>query len=114
LLKVAAVAGGANNQLAQADRDGPALAKRGITLAPDYVINAGGVIQACGEYFKWDKQQVKSRIEGIGSRLAVIFAEARADSVPTDVVADRMAERLFHRPPISSQSAGSLLEDSTQ
>ncbi|MEO1105398.1 MAG: amino acid dehydrogenase, partial [Pseudomonadota bacterium] len=51
-LRVAAVAGGANNQLERAE-DGEALRVRGILFAPDYVMNAGGVTKMCGDYFGW-------------------------------------------------------------
>jgi leucine dehydrogenase len=95
-LRVAAVAGGANNQLAT-DADGAALAARGILYAPDYVVNAGGVIAMCGEYFRWKSGQVTKRVNGIQNRLARIFEEARDTGEPTNAVADRMAERLFAR-----------------
>ena len=95
-LKVQAVCGGANNQLATPE-DGDALAARGILFAPDYVVNAGGVIAMCGEYLKWKNGAVTKRVNKIGERLAGIFAEARETGAPTNVVADRQAERLFKR-----------------
>ncbi|WMS43707.1 Glu/Leu/Phe/Val dehydrogenase dimerization domain-containing protein [Acuticoccus sp. MNP-M23] len=96
-LKVAAVAGAANNQLATPE-DGEFLRARGILYAPDYVLNAGGVIKMCADYFGWDDAAVRSRIDGIGDRLEAIFAEASRRSEPTSAVADRMAEARFQPP----------------
>ncbi|MBJ3776953.1 Glu/Leu/Phe/Val dehydrogenase [Acuticoccus mangrovi] len=93
-LKVAAVAGGANNQLATTE-DGLALHRRGILYAPDYVINAGGVIQMCGEYYGWIVDEVEQRVEAIGPRLETVFAEAMGSDTPPGVIADRMAEARF-------------------
>ena len=93
-LKVAAVAGGANNQLVT-PADGEALRRRGILYAPDYVANAGGVIKMCEEYFGWTSAEVTRRVEAIGPRLRAIFAEAERDGIPTNLAADRMAERNF-------------------
>jgi leucine dehydrogenase len=95
-LRVKAVCGGANNQLAT-PHDGEALMARGILYAPDYVVNAGGVIDKCGEYFDWKDGEVEKRVNGIGERLAAIFEESKSSGLPTDVVADRKAERLFAR-----------------
>jgi len=95
-LRVKAVCGGANNQLAT-PHDGEALRARGILYAPDYVVNAGGVIAMCGEYFKWKDGEVTKRVNGIGERLAHIFEEAHAAGDPTNIVADRQAEHRFAR-----------------
>lgn len=95
-LRVRAVAGGANNQLAT-PADGDRLKERGILYAPDYVMNAGGVIKMCGEYHGWDAAQVTRRVDGIAARLAAVFEEAERSGEATNVVADRMAERRFKR-----------------
>ena len=95
-LRVKAVCGAANNQLAT-PADGEALRARGILYAPDYVVNAGGVIAMCGEYFGWKDGGVTTRVNAIADRLAAIFEEARASGEPTNVVADREAERRFAR-----------------
>ena len=96
-LKTPIIAGAANNQLAE-PRHGEALRQKGIVYAPDYVINAGGLTHACGEYFRWPASKVEMRIAGIADRLADIFSAALADGVPTHETADRMAETLFdHR-----------------
>ena len=96
-LDVAVVAGAANNQLAGAD-DGVRVAARGILYAPDYVINAGGIINVAAEYLgSGDAASVAGQIARIEGRLADIFAEADASRRPTDAVADAMARKLIGR-----------------
>ncbi len=96
-LKVAIVAGAANNQLATPD-DGARLAARGILYAPDYVINAGGIINVVAEYLgQGDVPAVARAIALIEGRLADIFAEADRSGLATDAVADAMARRLIGR-----------------
>ena len=96
-LKVPVVAGGANNQLATAD-DGERLHKRGIFYAPDYVINAGGIINVCTEYLgDGDASLVRQRIEGIPVRLEQIWAESQQTGRDPAAVADAMAQRLIGR-----------------
>ncbi|KPF79883.1 amino acid dehydrogenase [alpha proteobacterium AAP81b] len=96
-LRVAVVAGAANNQLAT-PQDGARLAARGILYAPDYVINAGGIINVAAEYLgSGDAASVATAIAAIEGRLADIFAEAEATGTPTDAVADAMARRLIGR-----------------
>ena len=96
-LNVAIVAGAANNQLASAD-DGARLAARGILYAPDYVINAGGIISVVAEYLGHsDPAAVARSIAEIEPRLAEIFATADRIAMPTDMVADSMARKLIGR-----------------
>jgi leucine dehydrogenase len=96
-LKVPVVAGGANNQLAKPE-DGPRLQQRGILYAPDYVINAGGIINVCTEYLgDGDASLVRQRIEGIPVRLEQIWAESEASGRDPASVADAMAQRLIGR-----------------
>jgi leucine dehydrogenase len=96
-LKVPVVAGGANNQLAKPE-DGPRLPQRGILYAPDYVINAGGIINVCTEYLgDGDASLVRQRIEGIPVRLEQIWAESEASGRDPASVADAMAQRLIGR-----------------
>ena len=96
-LQVGIVAGAANNQLATPE-DGARLAARGILYAPDYVINAGGIISVVAEYRgERDPAVVASGIAAIEGRLADIFAAAAASGVATDAVADAMARRLIGR-----------------
>ena len=96
-LRVAVVAGAANNQLATA-ADGARLRARGILYAPDYVINAGGIINVVAEYLgDGDAAAVAARVAAIEPRLAAIFAAADAQGVATDAVADAMARQLIGR-----------------
>lgn len=94
-LKVAVVAGAANNQLAE-DRHGAALAARGILYAPDYVINAGGVINVAHEVLyrgDYDRDRVMAHVGRIAGTLDDVFALADRDGVPTSTAADRLAEQ---------------------
>jgi leucine dehydrogenase len=96
-LDVAVVAGAANNQLAT-PHDGARLHTRGILYAPDYVINAGGIINVVAEYLgDGDAAAVLDRIAKIEGRLADIFAESDRSGQPTDAVADAMARKLIGR-----------------
>ncbi|HEY1889602.1 MAG TPA: Glu/Leu/Phe/Val dehydrogenase dimerization domain-containing protein [Steroidobacteraceae bacterium] len=89
------IAGAANNQLAR-EEDGEALTRAGILYAPDYVINAGGIISVAREYEGGvTSAQVKAEIEKIPTRLTEIFERARREARPTSAIADQMArERL--------------------
>lgn len=96
-LRVPVVAGGANNQLAEKE-DGWRLHERGILYAPDYVINAGGIINVCTEYLRdGDASLVRKRIEGIPDRLEQIWAESAQSGRDPASVADAMAQRLIGR-----------------
>lgn len=101
-LDCAIVAGGANNQLARGHH-GAMLADRGILYAPDYVINAGGIISVTLEYLSrrdgapCDVNQVNERIAQIPGRLEQIWQESDASGVSPDQVADRMAQKLIGR-----------------
>ncbi|PKP90638.1 MAG: amino acid dehydrogenase [Alphaproteobacteria bacterium HGW-Alphaproteobacteria-16] len=91
------VAGGANNQLASPD-DGDRLFARGILYAPDYVINAGGIINVGLEYLgQGDRAEVEARIAQIPARLDEIWEESARTGDPASTVADRMARRLIGR-----------------
>ncbi|HSF12000.1 MAG TPA: Glu/Leu/Phe/Val dehydrogenase dimerization domain-containing protein [Erythrobacter sp.] len=101
-LDCAIVAGGANNQLARAEH-GAVLAARGILYAPDYVINAGGIISVATEYLArsegrdGDIADVNALIAQIPGRLTAIWQESESTGVSSDVVADRMAQKLIGR-----------------
>lgn len=96
-LKTPIVAGGANNQLAT-EEDGGRLHARGILYAPDYVINAGGIINVCTEYLgDGDAGLVRQRIEGIPVRLEQIWSESTDSGRDPAAVADAMAQRLIGR-----------------
>jgi len=101
-LDTAIVAGGANNQLARAQH-GQAVFERGILYAPDYVINAGGIISVAMEYLArrdgvaGDINEVRKRIALIPDRLKQVWQESGATNISPDVVADRMAQELIGR-----------------
>jgi leucine dehydrogenase len=96
-LKAGIVAGGANNQLATR-ADGKRVLERGILYAPDYVINAGGIINVALEYLgQGDRTEVKNRIEQIPARLTGIWQESERTDTPASEVADTMAKRLIGR-----------------
>ena len=96
-LKTGIVAGGANNQLAT-PADADRIHARGILYAPDYVINAGGIINVALEYLgQGDRAEVEARVARIPERLDAIWTESAASGVPAALVADRMAMRLIGR-----------------
>jgi len=86
------VCGAANNQLAHpgVEKD---LADRGILYAPDYVVNAGGVIQVADELLGFDFARARAKAEGIFETTASVLALADDEGVPPAVAADRLAER---------------------
>lgn len=91
------VAGGANNQLATRE-DAARLHAAGVLYAPDYVINAGGIINVGLEYLgQGDRAEVESRIARIPERLEQIWEESAATGDPAATVADRLANRLIGR-----------------
>ncbi|HEX7595910.1 MAG TPA: Glu/Leu/Phe/Val dehydrogenase [Gemmatimonadaceae bacterium] len=91
-LKVQIVAGGANNQLLE-ERHGDELQRRGILYAPDYVANAGGVINVYGEVVGWDAQRALDKADDIYDTILKVFDIAEAKKIPTYEAADRLAEQ---------------------
>ncbi len=88
------VAGAANNQLSR-EIDGERLAARGILYAPDYVINAGGVISVAREYIgDSSEDEVLAEVSRIRERLEQIFDDAEKTGRPTNVIADELARRI--------------------
>ena len=93
-IKARVIAGSANNQL-EVDADGRLLVERGILYAPDYVINSGGIVSCCFEYFGADSDaETRANIELIPERLLAIYKEAAATGKPTNEVADALARRM--------------------
>ncbi|MEU3351917.1 Glu/Leu/Phe/Val dehydrogenase dimerization domain-containing protein [Streptomyces sp. NPDC037389] len=92
VLTASVVCGAANNQLAHpgVEKD---LADRGVLYAPDYVVNAGGVIQVADELLGFDFDRAKAKATKIYDTTLAIFDRARADGVPPAVAADRLAEQ---------------------
>ena len=90
-LKVEIIAGGANNQLAE-ERHGKALEDRGLLYVPDFVINAGGLINVYGEIMGWGQERSKRKAQEIYDTILRIFAIAKRDGIPSYEAADRVAE----------------------
>ena len=90
-LKVRIVAGAANNQLLE-ERHGAMLRERDILYAPDYVANAGGILNGCIELLGWQPEQASRKVDEIYDTVLQIFASAQADGLTTNAAADRLAE----------------------
>ncbi|HET7622421.1 MAG TPA: Glu/Leu/Phe/Val dehydrogenase [Gemmatimonadaceae bacterium] len=91
-LKVEIVAGAANNQLLE-ERHGDELDERGILYAPDYVANAGGVINVYSELANWDAARALRKADDIYDTALGVFEISRTEGIPTYEAADRLAER---------------------
>jgi leucine dehydrogenase len=91
-LKVEIVAGAANNQLLE-ERHGDALEEKGILYAPDYVANAGGVINVYSELAGWTSARAFRKADEIYDTVLKVFSIAKQDRVPTYQAADRLAEQ---------------------
>ncbi|MER8155775.1 Glu/Leu/Phe/Val dehydrogenase dimerization domain-containing protein [Streptomyces sp. NPDC094472] len=91
VLTAKVVCGAANNQLAHpgVEKD---LAGRGILYAPDYVVNAGGVIQVADELHGFDFDRAKAKATKIFDTTLAIFDRAQTDGIPPAAAADRLAE----------------------
>jgi leucine dehydrogenase len=97
-LRCRVVAGAANNQLVGGE-DAERLRDAGILYAPDYVINAGGVLRGVGlEALGWDERTLEARLAQIGETLAKIYRRADAEGVSTERVAARIADERLARP----------------
>ncbi|MGB5492045.1 MAG: Glu/Leu/Phe/Val dehydrogenase dimerization domain-containing protein [Woeseiaceae bacterium] len=93
-IRAKVIAGAANNQLATA-ADGARLAERDILYAPDYVINAGGIISVAREYYgSSSEDEVRTDVYRIRERLQAIFDEAKSSGRPTNELADELARNL--------------------
>jgi leucine dehydrogenase len=93
-LKVEMVVGAANNQLLD-EQHGDLLAARGISYAPDFVANAGGVINGCIELLGWGRSRSAAQVEQIYDTVLKIFEIADSEGLPTYKAANNLAERRF-------------------
>lgn len=96
-LRCPIVAGGANNQLADEQRDGRALAERDILYAPDYVINAGGLINVYNELNGYNRDRAILMTRQIFDNVTRIFEVAEEQSISTQVAANKIAEKRIER-----------------
>lgn len=90
-LKAKVIAGCANNQLKES-RHGQILHEKGIIYAPDYVINAGGVINVADELYGYNRERAMKRVETIYDSLTKIFKISKDENIPTYLAANRLAE----------------------
>lgn len=96
-IRAAIVLGGANNQLASS-AVGELLFKLGILYAPDYVVNAGGLISVVDEYENKNvnSERIEKRLCNIQVVLRSILKQSSTSNTPTNIIADRMAEKIFN------------------
>lgn len=93
-LRAKIVCGAANNQLANASV-GEMLARREVLYAPDYLVNAGGIINVAGEYLGWSKAEVDTRVGAIAPRLKSLLCQAQQNGARPEYEADRMASAII-------------------
>jgi leucine dehydrogenase len=94
--KCKVIAGAANNQLKE-ERHGETIHEMGIVYAPDYVINAGGLINVADELQGYNRERALKRVEGIYDNILKVFRIARRDGIPSFRAADRMAEERIEK-----------------
>ena len=92
-LKCSVIAGAANNQLEKEDRDSKLLSEKEIMYVPDYVINAGGLMNVANELQGYNKEKAKYQVEGIYYILMRIFDYAANNNMSTLEAANLLAER---------------------
>jgi leucine dehydrogenase len=94
-LRAGIVAGAANNQL-RTPEDAARLADRGILYCPDFLINAGGIIDVHYQRSGLDRAALPAHLDGIGERLREVLVRADADRRPTNVIAEQLALEIVH------------------
>ncbi|MFN8943199.1 MAG: leucine dehydrogenase, partial [Pseudobdellovibrionaceae bacterium] len=116
-LKCKAIAGGANNQLAES-KHGDHLRELGILYAPDYVVNAGGLMNVFVELEGYSPDRAFEKTRKVFDNVTQVFQIAKRDNVGTHTAADRLAEeriatigRLKQRHPGKSNRAFSTLRE---
>jgi leucine dehydrogenase len=92
-LKAQIVAGAANNQLADETVHGPMLMQRGILYAPDFLINAGGLINVAAELETYNAERVRGNVEKIYDRTLEIFALSESENIHTQAAAMKIAQK---------------------
>lgn len=95
-IKAKVIAGAANNQLKE-DIHGDQIHEKGIIYAPDYVINAGGVINVADELKGYNRERALKKVEGVYDTIERVIEIAKRDNIPTYKAADRMAEERIAR-----------------
>ncbi|KOO43981.1 branched-chain amino acid dehydrogenase [Priestia koreensis] len=95
-IKAKVIAGAANNQLKES-RHGDMIHEMGIVYAPDYVINAGGVINVADELYGYNRERALKKVEGIYQNIERVIEIANRDRIATYAAADRLAEERIER-----------------
>ena len=90
------IAGAANNVLENYEKHGNILFRKNILYAPDYVINAGGVINIYNELGEYNKIDVFKQVEKIYDNLLNIFVESEKQNIATNIVSDLLAEKIIN------------------
>lgn len=104
-LRASVVCGAANNQLAE-DEMAVRLAERDILYAPDFLVNAGGIVNVAGEYLGWRKAEVRRRVMAIGERMESVLNRAARDAVTPHHAARAVAlDRIALAPRLQAQAA---------
>lgn len=93
-IKAKIVCGGANNQLAEA-RHALALDERGILFVPDYLANAGGAVNASGEFLNRDEAETRAMLDAIGGTAKRVLERARQEGITPLAAADEIAEEII-------------------
>ncbi|GER66120.1 leucine dehydrogenase [Weizmannia acidilactici] len=96
LLKAKVIAGSANNQLKE-PRHGDLIHEMGILYAPDYVVNAGGVINVADELHGYNRERAMKKVEQIYNNVEKVIEISKRDRIPTYLAADRMAEERIRK-----------------
>lgn len=92
-MKCPIIAGAANNQLADENIHGPELIKKGILYAPDFLINAGGLINVAAELDGYNRERVMGNVEKIYDRTLDIYQLSENENIHTQAAAMRIAEK---------------------
>jgi leucine dehydrogenase len=92
-LKCSIIAGAANNQLADEKKHGVAVMDKGILYAPDFLINAGGIINCSWERRGYDRKAALHQTENIYNTALAIFDRSQEERIPTYLAANEAAEQ---------------------
>ncbi|MCP3738552.1 branched-chain amino acid dehydrogenase [Rossellomorea sp. BNER] len=95
-IKAKVIAGAANNQLKETTH-GDTIHEMGIVYAPDYVINAGGVINVADELYGYNRERAMKKVEQVYNNVERVIEIAKRDGIPTYAAADRMAEERIEK-----------------
>lgn len=96
LLKCAIIAGAANNVL-ESDRDGDVLHQKGICYVPDYIANAGGLINVSDQLYGYDKNRVIKKVDSIYDTVLEVLTISKKEDVPTYMAADILAMKRINK-----------------